>query len=209
MPLSVRPPSPSPPPWGGGTPLSSLIPRLSAGLARRARAWEQKGVSAGQPEIGSCWQRCWGFGHLRSQPGAAGPRRPSRGQPVPQGCGGALPVVPISGFSGALEPAGPLTRALLCWRAPGAGTRNVGTRREPGRFAGFAGCVPMPLADRRCRPSQGPYPLPARSPGTSWAGLAMERHVPPQRQQRLEPLAALASKFGCPVRLGISSFPRR
>lgn len=63
---SLRPPRPAP--WGGGTACSSLIPRLSAGLARRVRAWEQKGVSAGQPEIGSRWRRCWEFGHLCSQP---------------------------------------------------------------------------------------------------------------------------------------------
>lgn len=55
-------------PWGGGTPCSSLIPRLSTGLTRRVRAWEQKGVSAGQPEIVRHWRRCWEFEHLCSQP---------------------------------------------------------------------------------------------------------------------------------------------
>lgn len=40
---------------------------------------------------------------------------------TPVSRGGALPVVPISGFSGTLEPAGPLSHALSCQCAPSAG----------------------------------------------------------------------------------------
>lgn len=71
---------------------------------RRVRAWEQKGVSAGQPEIGRHWRRCWEFGHLCSQPGAAGPRRPSQGRPCLRGSFASCSHLGFPGHPGACRP---------------------------------------------------------------------------------------------------------
>ena len=168
MPLCV-------PPWGGGTPRSSLIPRLSAGLARRASAREQKGVSAGQPEPGSRRRRCWGFGHPAPSLGLRGPAA----FPATARARGASPVVPISGFSGALEPAGPLTRALACRRAPSRGDEERGNPARAWLLGRVCWPPPAPPASRRCLPGEGPCPLPSRSSGhnTPRASAAMVRAV--------------------------------
>lgn len=98
------------------------------------------------------------------------PRGPSQGRPC---LGGALPVVPVSGFLGTPEPAGPRSHALrsLVPARPGCGTGNVGTR---------AGAAP------RAR-------LPVCYPCSSWDWRVS--HVPLEWQQHLEPLAAFASEF--------------
>lgn len=155
---------------GGGArrslPLSSLIPRLSAGLARRARAREQKGVSAGQPEIGDLWG-------VRTPPLAApGCWAPQAWLGMARAAGG-LPVVPISGFSGSLEPAGPLTRAFSC-QCGGRGDEERGNSSRPRRLAGCAVRFPAPPAGWSGLPWPGSVPAP---PGV---GLTVKHRVPLQ-----------------------------